>query len=174
MNVRILDQEQLHTFVLESTYEVLPEAMYRARCLDGYYEPSELLPAIAFPGGDLGNLASLYASAQAYGFEMDTGKTEDVLLEKIGGIQHFSCYDASNDNTIFQAIPFLSHIELENKYMESLEKIWKRACVESQNLHSYPFRPEESAIVRIKGNIALYCSNGVILLSYTFFATIER
>lgn len=84
-----LSSDQIHAIVSENKY-LLPEgSRFLSRCIDGRYENSENLPALAIPGADIGDLAVLYAAAAQYGFEIDHDKALQTL-QGLTGNDHLS------------------------------------------------------------------------------------
>ncbi|MFN4212503.1 MAG: hypothetical protein ACK4FL_00890 [Microgenomates group bacterium] len=49
----------------------------------------EPLPALAIPGGDLGELALILATGNAFGFAVDGGRAFESLVEVVGGEENF-------------------------------------------------------------------------------------
>lgn len=151
-----MTKEQLFQLVVENTYEVSPEKQFVLRCVDGNYPNEKDLPAVTFPGGDLGVLAMIYASAQSYGFEIESNRAIDTLLEISGGIENFSCYKSSNAIILSEIIPFYSDVELDDTYQTSLVQLAEEAQKKSLVLHEKPLESAENALVRIKGAAGLY------------------
>lgn len=98
----ILTKEQIYELVSKNRYPVDNKTKFSSRCIDGRY-PNKLksqisklkeinLPALAFPGADVGELALLYATANVYGFEIDGEKALKSLVEIIGGEKNFGLH----------------------------------------------------------------------------------
>ncbi len=142
--------------MVENTYEVTPECQHAVRCVDGNYPNERNLPAVTFPGGDLGVLAMIYASAQSYGFEIDSNRVTNTLLEISGGIDNFSCYKSSNPSSLSEMIPFYSDVELDDSLQQSLIQVAEEVQKKSRVLHEQPAESAENALVTIKGIAGLY------------------
>lgn len=106
----ILNKQQVGELVLENRYPVAGNK-FLSRCIDGRYEnklkvsarggsafggkgqklkvKEVSLPALALPGGDLGELALILATGNAFGFEVDGKKAFEVLVEIVGGEENF-------------------------------------------------------------------------------------
>ncbi len=83
-----LTKEQIYTLVSQNHY--LPKNKFLSRCVDGRYQNSPDLPALAIPGGDAGQLAVIYSAANQYGFTVDEQKTLYTLLDVLGSKKSFS------------------------------------------------------------------------------------
>lgn len=89
MGKRILTEHEVFSLVSENKYAVTDENRYLSRCIDGRYKTEKDLPPLAFPGGDAGELALIFATANSYGLEIDRDKVLKALLELIGGPSRF-------------------------------------------------------------------------------------
>jgi hypothetical protein len=150
-----LDPEYARQFVSSNTYDVSPETALRMRCIDGNYANDPQLPAIAFPGGDLGDLAVIYASAQSFGFEADAGRCLEVLLEMIGGSQHFSLYESPN-KILTEYLPFVAQLELDQSWEDSLLSQAQEMGNQGARIHVPPEYREESALIKVKSEFGLF------------------
>jgi len=110
----ILSKEQIFELVSENRYRVDEKTKFFSRCIDGRYAPAisnfqfpiskqtsnfqkpiskiNQLPALAFPGADVGELTLLFATANVYGFEVDREKAVESLLEVVGGEKNFGLH----------------------------------------------------------------------------------
>ncbi len=75
--------------VFANKYQVDESKKFFSRCIDGRYKNDEGLAPQAFPGGDLGELALVLATANLYGFEIDRKKALKTLIDLIGGKNNF-------------------------------------------------------------------------------------
>ncbi|PIS15491.1 hypothetical protein COT62_03415 [Candidatus Roizmanbacteria bacterium CG09_land_8_20_14_0_10_41_9] len=80
-----LSKDQLQDLIDENKYSVDPDKKFLSRCIDGRYENESGLPALAMPGGDAGELALLFATANTYGFSVKNEDAYKILTEIIGG-----------------------------------------------------------------------------------------
>lgn len=96
MSTYILDKTQVNDLILQNKYPVDQSRKFISRCIDGRYEYIVGLPALALPGGELGQLAIIYAAANDYGFVIDHEKVFMVVCEVIGGIKNFSVHSDTN------------------------------------------------------------------------------
>ncbi len=91
----ILDKEQIYEIVQANKFKV-NESKFISRCIDGRYEDSRALAPLAIAGADLGEIALLKATGNAYGFEVDMKKTYEILAELVGGIKNFQMHTDSH------------------------------------------------------------------------------
>ena len=96
MNKVILSLEQVDELVRENRYKVNPKKKFLSRCIDGRYFNEEDLPALAFPGADVGELALIFATANSYGFDVDKEKVLKSLVDVIGGKENFRLHTDSH------------------------------------------------------------------------------
>lgn len=85
MQKLLLSKEHVFDLVQENRYR--PENPVLARCIDGRYKASPALPALAFPGGDAGELLVLFSAGRSYGFEIDRTKAWEALVATVGGVK---------------------------------------------------------------------------------------
>ena len=100
----ILSAELVRELIAKNRYKVDEKIKFLSRCIDGRYPTSSRLaglrgasqntqlPALAFPGGDVGELALIFATANSYGFEVDGEKAYKILIETIGGEKNFGIH----------------------------------------------------------------------------------
>lgn len=92
LNKIILNKDEVYDLILDNRYRVDVKNKFLSRCIDGRYENSDELPALAFPGADAGELALIAATANAFGFEVDLDKAYQSLLNIIGGVKNFNMH----------------------------------------------------------------------------------
>ncbi|NMB84042.1 hypothetical protein GYA28_02015 [Candidatus Roizmanbacteria bacterium] len=85
----ILNGIEVESLVRSNRYRVSSEHRFLSRCIDGRYENADDLPALAFPGADVGDFAVVMATANDYGFTIDIDKAFLSFLKTIGGVEHF-------------------------------------------------------------------------------------
>lgn len=85
-----LSKAQIEELVYTNKYQTDPSKKLLSRCMEGGYVNNENLYPLAIAGADLGDLAVLYATANAYGFEIQEDKAFKTFVEIIGGFQNFS------------------------------------------------------------------------------------
>ena len=88
-----LTKDQIQDLIFTNKYKVEPSQKFLSRCIEGCYEAGKNLHPLSMAGADAGELAVLYATANAYGFEMNEEKAYETLLEIIGGAQNFSIHE---------------------------------------------------------------------------------
>ncbi len=93
----ILNKDQVFEIVSANRYRVEEGSRWLSRCIDGRYENNlanqrSTLAPLAFPAGDIGELALLLATASSYGFTVDGEKAVKTLLEIVGGEKNFSMH----------------------------------------------------------------------------------
>lgn len=96
MNKIILNLNHIQELVSKNKYKVNHKTKFLSRCIDGRYENSQNLPALAFPGADVGELALIFATANSYGFEVDKKKVLESFLKVIGGEENFRLHTDSH------------------------------------------------------------------------------
>lgn len=96
MNKIILNLNNIHELVFKNKYQVNEKTKFLSRCIDGRYDNSQDLPALGFPGADVGELALIFATANSYGFELNKEKILDSFLEVIGGEENFRLHTDSH------------------------------------------------------------------------------
>ena len=82
-----LNREQVIDLVSVNKYLVNERRV--SRCIDGRYQNRPNLPALAFPGADVGLLALVLATADTYGFTVDRKKLLQSVFTVLGGYNHF-------------------------------------------------------------------------------------
>jgi hypothetical protein len=80
---KYLTIEQIEELVRNNIYEI-PKKKYQSRCSTGQISNDINMPALALPGGDVGEIAILYSASKQYGFECNL-EMSVLLLNKIVG-----------------------------------------------------------------------------------------
>ena len=91
----ILSKERVFEIVSANRYQVDKKTRFLSRCIDGRYKNnlrSSDLPALAFPGADVGELALIFATGNTYGFKVDGEKALEVLAKVVGGLENFGLH----------------------------------------------------------------------------------
>lgn len=83
----ILNQEQIFELVKNNQF-LTSFSDINCRCIDGRYK-SDVLPALTIPGGDIGQLAIIFASANNFGFKINKDKLLKTYEEFLGGWKNF-------------------------------------------------------------------------------------
>ncbi len=160
MNKIILTLDNVGELVRENRYKVVPEKKFLSRCIDGRYSNSEDLPALAFPGADVGELALIFATANSYGFDVDKEKTLKSLVEVFGGKENFRLHtDLHADPKVkaggcghWKQINLdMKAYSLESKDIDFINKnlgIGKQVVLEGEHM--------EGAVLMINGNWGVY------------------
>lgn len=92
----ILDKTQVQELIFNNRYKVNAEKKFVSRCIDGRYENSSDLPALAIAGADLGEVAVIVSAGNDFGFSVDLQKTVDVLIDIVGGVKNFNFHTDSH------------------------------------------------------------------------------
>lgn len=160
----MLDKDQIVRHISEGQYEIDENTRMLGRCFVGRYENTPQLPAISMPGGDIGNLAILYAAANIYGFQIDYDKALNIFLDLIGGVQNFSLHtevrDQSHSLDGCDHTSFLKNntdlYDLTNEQIKILEA--QLAFVTNKHAQTKVLsdRKSEEAVVIVTGSKALY------------------
>lgn len=150
MNKTLLTQEELSMMVFDTKYKVEGEAQYISRCIDGRYEPSDNLPALAYPGADAGELALILATAHSYGFPFHEEVIYDSLVETVGGEKnlhfHFEDCDPIRQLSLTPQDFSLEAKDVEfirSKITEAVKKVARQVVLQGEH--------EEGAVIYVKG-----------------------
>ncbi|KKP86305.1 MAG: hypothetical protein UR89_C0026G0003 [Candidatus Roizmanbacteria bacterium GW2011_GWA2_35_8] len=88
MNKITLSLEQVDKLIRENRYKVEPANKFISRCIDGRYKNEDNLPALAFPGADVGEIAMVLAASKTFGFDVDFKKLITTFTEVVGGVKN--------------------------------------------------------------------------------------
>jgi len=165
MNRTILDKAQLSEFILKSKYQVNPEKKFISRCIDGRYKNNEILPALAIPGADAGELALIFATSNSYGFEINVKKVWKTLVEVVGGEKNLQFHTDSHADrkVVLGGCGHMKQIKIDNRAYDltddqlsmindQFSKIKKSGVIETELYGDH----QEVAVVLIRGNWGVY------------------
>lgn len=113
-----LTLEQIEELIHENQY-AFKGKKYESRCFSGHHENSNDLPALALPGGDMGELAVILAASLTYGFECNILECAKIL-KKVVGVAKTNNFQHSVD-TAAEQCRYL-HLLSENPEIYSLNK----------------------------------------------------
>jgi len=161
----ILTKEEIQDLVFQNHYPVEERQRFLSRCIDGRYKLSKMLPPLAFPGADLGELALLFATGNCYGFECDGKKTIETLVDVIGGVKNFQLHSDCHSN---KKIPGsgCGHYkqinldpkayDLEKKQIDFIKKTMME--IKKAGVHETILEGEhlEGAMLFVKGDYSIY------------------
>ncbi len=156
----ILSSSELHTLISDNSFKVDASRKFISRCIDGRYKKYDNLPALAIPGGDIGDLAVLYATSNLCAFEVVYDKAFSSLQELVGvknfawhtddhaekdvlgaGCGHLS--QLRNDPEAYHLFP--DQVDILNKQIEKAKKDGgQEVCLTGKH--------QESAVVIINGD----------------------
>ena len=165
MNKYILTREQIQVLVGKNRYAVNPDKKLLSRCIDGRYLNDKNLPALAFPGGDLGELALLAATGNAYGFEVDMKKALKTIVEVIGGVENFGIHTdhhgdpkkkASGCGHWKQMKLDPATYGLEQKNIDEIQKLIDGPRIKKANVITLDGDHLEGAVLMIKGGWGIW------------------
>lgn len=160
-----LNLAEIYEVVRLNRYTIQPDKKYISRDFCGDYEPDPNLPALSLPGGDIGQLAVLFTTANAYGFEVDVEKAIKILLDIIGGKDNFSFhYTLSKDIEVFTLqCPYIKTLRenpedfsLTPEYIALLENQTQNILPSDKSFFTKEQGVEEGAILIVKGNYGIY------------------
>jgi hypothetical protein len=89
-----LSKPLLETVLFDNSYEVKNPLL--SRCIDGRYENSTDLPALAIQGADAGELALIFSMANTCGLDLNMEKALQALIETVGGVQNIKFHTDSH------------------------------------------------------------------------------
>ncbi|KKQ23541.1 MAG: hypothetical protein US40_C0013G0026 [Candidatus Roizmanbacteria bacterium GW2011_GWC2_37_13] len=160
MNKLILSQDAVNELVMENRYEIDPKTKFISRCIDGRYTNDKDLPALAFPGADVGELALVFATSNSYGFDLDFPKSLKVFIDVVGGADNFRSHTDSHADPKIPA-GGCGHFKqfnldpkayfLESSQIETIKKnlnIGKSITLQGEHL--------EGAVLLVKGSWGIY------------------
>lgn len=165
MNKIILSKQQAVEFIENNRYKVNSKLKFNSRCIDGRYQKSETLPALAVPGADAGELALIFATANSYGFEVDMIKAWESLIEVIGGEANLQFHTDSHaeHDLVLGGCGHITQIGLDSKAYDITEEqvsfikrqfsTVKKTGVPEVELHG---DHQEGAVLMIKGAWGVY------------------
>jgi hypothetical protein len=157
----ILTKEQLYQVVQANRYPIDKINLNLSRCIDGRYQNVVGLSPLTIPGGDIGQLAIIFAAANNFGFSVDQEKVFETLIEFFQGEKnfHFHTDDHSDEKILAGGCGYFKLIKQEpekffltNKEIDFIEdKLAKlvKDGVKPTVLHGHH---DEAAVVMIKGN----------------------
>ena len=157
----ILTKNQIQDLVSKNRYSVNENKKFISRCIDGRYPNVEDLPALAFPGGDVGELALIQATANAYGFEVDLEKVLVTIIEIVGGVENFGIHTdhhgdpkkaASGCGHLKQIILDPQAYKLEKIQVEDIQKKLNRLKKKKINEVILEGDHLEGAVLIVSGN----------------------
>lgn len=93
-----LNLEEVESLIYKNSYLVNETEPYISRDSCGEYSNSDNIPALALPGGDIGQLFALFSAANSYAFGLDESKIPKIFMEIIGEKNHISFH--SDHDTI--------------------------------------------------------------------------
>jgi hypothetical protein len=134
-----------------------------SRCIDGRYKNNPHLPALALPGGDLGQLALVIACANDFGLEIDYEKVFQSLIKVVGGIKNFSYHTDSHHGGLAlgcghfgQMLKDFVAYNLQKNDIEFLEEKLKFLEKEGVLPTVLEGNHDEGAILIVKGNFGIF------------------
>ncbi|MFH0773107.1 MAG: hypothetical protein V1922_02235 [bacterium] len=89
-----LSKEQLTSLLFDNAYEVKNPLL--SRCIDGRYENSPSLPALAIQGADAGELALIFSAANICGLTLNKEQALKALVDTVGGVQNIQSHTDSH------------------------------------------------------------------------------
>lgn len=148
----ILDKDYAAEYARVHRFIPHPQTPFLSRCIDGRYPVSSQLPALATPGGDAGELAILLATAHVYGFELDAQKAQAILLDIIGGGEHFSSEPVSSCMHLTHVFSDPAAYNLHPDDLKTLTHLLGLGKTEHVRPVLLEGKHQEGAVLQIKGN----------------------
>lgn len=161
----ILDKTNVQELVMENKYEVDPKTQFISRCIDGRYENGDGLPALAIAGADAGELALIFATANAFGLEVDMEKAYAALVKIVGGEKNLRCHTDhhAEHGVIFGGCGHMKQMGLtlgdysltqeqldfvKTKFTDAVQRGAQETMLNGEHL--------EGAVLMVKGNYGIY------------------
>lgn len=165
MQKLILDKEHIRELVAGNAYIPDPKTRFISRCIDGRYPNDKGLPALAVPGADIGELALLLATANAFGFEIQEKAAFQALVDTVSGEENIRMHTdshatssevASGCGHMRQISHTPSDYHLTEKQVASIKSMFEAA--KKQKAHEVVLHGEhkEGAVVIVRGQYGLY------------------
>lgn len=157
-----LSKSQLSTILFDALYEVKNPLI--SRCIDGRYTNGDTLPALAIQGADAGQLALIFAMANACGLTLDMEKALEVIIDTVGGVQNIQFHTDSHadQGVVFAGCGHMKQINLDlasyNLTKEQVEFITVQfTMLKKQGAKETVLQGDhgESAVVFVKGSFGL-------------------
>ena len=83
-----MDQDQVKEFADKNKVKI-EELNRLSRCVDGRYEGMDLMPMIAKPGADAGDVLAVYGALNILGLEWGPEKALQLVVDSLGGAANF-------------------------------------------------------------------------------------
>lgn len=157
-----LSKDQLATILFENAYE--GENPLLSRCIDGRYNNSPSLPALAIQGADAGELALIFATANTCGLTLNKEKALQALIGTVGGVKNIRFHtDSHNEKSgmlagcghIKQAGLDLRSYSLTEEQLEFIKTEFGKLKAQGAQETILEGDHGESAAVFIKGNYGI-------------------
>lgn len=151
-----LSSDQIEELILENQYDFSGNK-FQSRCFSGHFENNVSLPALALPGGDIGEILILLSASHTYGFDCDLLKSIKIIKEvsaaaKSQEYQHFNQFAAEECRYLhlLSESPeiFSLKSEMVNSVFRTLEQ--SELIKNEEKIHKEVYR--ESACIIIEGN----------------------
>jgi hypothetical protein len=157
-----LSKTNLETVLFNNAYDV-PNPLL-SRCIDGRYQNSNSLPALAIQGADAGELALIFSMANECGLTLDMDKAFQALVDTVGGVENLQFHTDSHAaqgvalagcGHIKQASQDMASYNLTEKQMAFIKE--KFADLKKQGVQEVILEGDhqESAVVFVKGKFGV-------------------
>lgn len=161
---------QIEELVLKNQYKYTGNKG-QSRCFSGHFENSTKLPALALPGGDIGELVVLYSAGITYGIDIDLLQSVKTLEEIVGKGKNDEYQHSIVGNA--EECRYL-HLLSENPEMYSLNKenvstlfsTMEQSFLGKKGQSKYNEVYKESACVFVQGEVGV--------LPHYIFETFEQ
>lgn len=161
-----LQHSEVRSWIKKNTYSIKPSKKFISRCIDGRYENAPDLPALAIPGGDAGQLAILFATANRQKIKLDYMKSWKAICKVVGGKQNIRFHTDSHAPKK-KIAGGCGHIKLKslNPKLYGLKTsqvtFIKKCCKEALSKHKFiqvklNGDHKEGAVLTINGNYGVY------------------
>ncbi len=155
-----LNSSQVQELVSQNRYQ-WGGNKYKSRCFSGDYDNSNELPALALPGGDIGELAILFAASRAYSFDLTLDVAVKTLRNIVGRgksttFQHSTSHNAEH----CRYLHFLSeNPEIYGLDKEMISELFR--TVEQSEMLPLPLsfhtqKKKENALIIVEGNEGVF------------------
>ncbi len=165
-----LTSSQIEELISENQYKYTGNKS-QSRCFSGHYENNTNLPALALPGGDIGELVVLYAASITYGIDIDLLQSTKILKELVGKgnndvYQHSMADNAEECRYLHLLSETPEMYSLKSDDISALYSTIEQSLLSKKKQSKFNEVYKESACVFIEGEVGI--------LPHYIFETFEQ
>lgn len=154
-----LTLREVDELVRENRYKVDEKSSFISRCIDGRYENSPDLPALAIAGADAGELGILLATATEFGFDIDPKKAFEVVSNIVGGTENLRVHtDNHAKGKLMGGCGHVKHMttdyemyNLKEEQAKAIQDLFAQAVKQGAQEVALQGEHEEGAVLIVNG-----------------------